>query len=168
LYWDSRPLRQYDRVSATRWTRAIGVIVLIGLVGLVARQLFVTAWSNHCDPGNVQFELIKNDPVVAFHAPGELFTWENDQPDNSFTCSNPALSLNHVGSDVKAMYAATQGDMTANGWTELNLGQSTRDFSLYQKEAAGGVRLTAVVLQQTAWVEVDLDAPGLHPGDQGF
>lgn len=140
---------------------------MIGIAGLVARQLFATAWSNHCDPGNAQFNLINSDPVVAFHAPRELFTWQDNRPDNLFTCSNPALSLNHVGQDITGMYAATRADMTESGWTEVEVGQP-RDFSIYQKDAPGGVRLTAVVLQQTAWVEVDLEAPGLHPGDQGF
>jgi hypothetical protein len=39
---------------------------------------------------------------------------------------------------------------------------------VYQKDVAGGVRLDADVRKQPFWVEVDLDAPGLHPGERGF
>jgi hypothetical protein len=42
------------------------------------------------------------------------------------------------------------------------------DNSVYQKDVAGGVRLTAIVRKQLAWAEVDLNAPGLHPGENGF
>jgi hypothetical protein len=168
LYWDRRVLRQYDRMGGSRWTRVIGVLVIIALVVLVGHQVFELAWSNHCDPGNARFNLIKSERAVGFHAPGELFTWENDRPDNLWTCSNASLSLDHVGQDIQGMYRAIRANMTDTGWTELDLGQRATDFSLYQKTTSGGLRLTAVVIQQPAWVEVDIDAPGLHPGDQGF
>jgi len=155
------------RMDGRRLTRVAAALVLIAVIALAAHQMLITAWSNHCDPGNAQFDLLKTDPVVSFHAPRELFTWENDAPDNSWTCTNPSLSVNHVGQDVSGMYAATTADMKSNGWTAIDLGQA-RDFGIFEKRAAGGVRLTAVVLKQNAWVEVDLSAPGLHPGERGF
>jgi len=165
LYWDHAPLLQYGGVN---WKRGVAAVLAVGLVVLVAHQLLITAWSNRCDPGNARFNLLKADAVVSYHPPGELFSWENDQPDNGWTCSNPSLSIDHVGSHVARMYTATRADMTGSGWTELDLGQTAGDFSAYQKAGSGNVSLTAVVLEQSAWVEVDLDAPGLHPGDQGF
>ena len=34
---------------------------LIAIVALLFRHVFATAWSNKCDPGNAQFNLMKND-----------------------------------------------------------------------------------------------------------
>ena len=44
-----------------------------------------------CDPGNSQFNLLKSDHAVSFRPGGELFTWENAGPDDSWLCSNPTL-----------------------------------------------------------------------------
>ena len=146
---------------------AVG-ITSIAVGALLAQHLFGTAWSNHCDPGNSQFNLLKSDPVVSSHAKGELFTWENDGPDNRWLCSNPTLSDSHVG-DPSALYSEVAADITANGWTELTPAfLPNQDFDVYQKDTPGGVRLTAVIRKQAFWVEVDLDAPGLHPGENGF
>jgi len=160
---------QYDRMARPRWGRIAATLVVVALLLVFAHQRFAAAWSNHCDPGNNQYGLLKNDPVVSFHATGELFTWENDGPDNGFTCANPTLSVSHVGQDLAGILDQTRGDMTDSGWTAINItGQGSPDFYLYEKKTAGGVRLTAVVLQNAFWVEVDLSAPGLHPGQQGF
>jgi hypothetical protein len=144
---------------------AIGLI-LLAVAALGAQHFFDTAWSNHCDPGNAQFNLLKSDPVVSSRFKGELFTWENDGPDNSWLCSNPTLSVSHVG-DASALFPEVQADMTDSHWTEL-APMPNEDFAVYQKDTAGGVRLSAVVRKQPVWVEVDLDAPGLHPGENGF
>jgi hypothetical protein len=141
----------------------------IALAALLFHQLFGTAWSNHCDPGNAQFGLLKSDPVVGYHATGELFTWENDGPDNSWLCSAPSLSVSHVGPDQAGMFAAVKSNMTASGWTSLD-NQYTppgQDFTVYEKKVSG-VILDAIVRKNLFWVEVDLDAPGLHPGENGF
>jgi hypothetical protein len=156
-------------VKSNRWLSGIAAVVGIAIAAVIAHQLFVAAWSNHCDPGNSQFNLLKAEAVTNFHPAGELFTWENDGPDNGWTCANPSLSVSYVGSDVKGMYGATITEMADSGWTAIDIGNpASSGFSLFQKDVTGGVRLTAVVIQQTAWVEVDLSAPGLHPGDRGF
>lgn len=144
---------------------ALGMI-LIAVVALLALHLFGTAWSNHCDPGNAQFNLLKSDPVVSSRFKGELFVWENDGPDNLWLCSNPTLSVSHVG-DASALFPEVRADMVDSHWTEL-APSPNENFAVYQKDTAGGVRLTAVVRSQPFWVEVDLDAPGLHPGENGF
>jgi hypothetical protein len=146
---------------------AVGMVV-IAVVFLVARQLFGTAWSNHCDPGNAQFNLLKSDPVASYRPQDETFTWENDGPDNSWLCSAPTLSVSHVG-DTSTLYAEVKSYMTGSGWTELTSAYNTdQNVTVYQKDTTGGVRLTALVRKQILWVEVDLDAPGLHPGERGF
>jgi len=159
---------QYGRVDVRRWARTAAVLVVAAVVLLAAHQQLAAAWSNHCDPGNAQFNLLKSDAVVGFHPLGELFTWENDGPDNSWTCANPTLSVSHVGQDLAGMLRQTKSNMTDSGWTAIDLGQTHADFFLYQRNATGGVRLTAVVLENAFWVEVDLGAPGLHPGQNGF
>jgi hypothetical protein len=64
--------------------------------------------------------------------------------------------------------------MTDSRWTELGgTIYMDPDNSVYQKEVlhhriVEGVRLTAIVRKQPGWVEVDLNAPGLHPGENGF
>ena len=45
---------------------------------------------------------------------------------------------------------------------------SDADFAVFQKDVAGGVRLNGIIRKQPVWAEVDLNAPGLHPGENGF
>ena len=137
------------------------------IVLILLHQLFATAWSNKCDPGNTQFYLMKSDPIVSFHPQGELFMWENDGPDNSWLCSDASLSVSHVGANVNAMFEATRADMTSSGWTGGEIFLKDQDFAVYEK-VKEGVTLNAVVRKQALWVEVDMNAPGLHPGDYGF
>jgi hypothetical protein len=60
------------------------------------------------------------------------------------------------------------GNAQFNGhWTEL-APMPNENFAVYQKDTPTGIRLTAVVRSQPFWVEVDLAAPGLHPGENGF
>jgi hypothetical protein len=144
------------------------VIAVIAITALVGHQLFGTAWSNHCDPGNAQFNLLKSDPILSFHPRSDLFTLENDSADNSWLCSSPSLSVSHFG-DKAAIYAELRAGLSDSGWTELTSPfLPNQDFDVYQKDVAGGVRLDAEVRQQLFWVEVDLNAPGLHPGERGF
>ena len=143
-------------------------MTLLAITALLARQLFGTAWSNHCDPGNAQFNLIKLDPIVGFHARHDVFTLENDGADNSWLCSSPSLSVSHVG-DTAALYSELRAGLSDSGWTELTSPfLPDQDFSVYQKDVARGVRLDAIIRKQLFWVEIDLDAPGLHPGERGF
>ena len=144
----------------------MGLAMAAVLALFVVHDIFGTTWSNKCDPGNQQFFLMKNDPIVSFHAPGRLFTWENDGPDNSWLCSDASLSVSHVGPNVNAMFDATRGDMTRNGWSELAPSPDS-DFAVYQKDVSG-VRIDAIVTKQPFWVEVDMNVPGLHPGEFGF
>lgn len=146
---------------------AIGM-TLLAISALLGHQLFGTAWSNHCDPGNAQFSLIKSDPIVSFHAKDDVFTLENDSADNSWLCTNPSLSVSHFG-DTAALYEQLRAGLSDSGWTELAPEfLPNQDFDVYQKDVAGGVRLDADVRKELFWVEVDLDAPGLHPGEGGF
>ncbi|HKW58706.1 MAG TPA: hypothetical protein VJR46_03010 [Candidatus Dormibacteraeota bacterium] len=138
----------------------------IAVVALLFRHFFATAWSNKCDPGNQFFFLMKNDGVVGFSPQGELFTWENDGPDNSWLCSGASLSVSYVGPNIKDMYDATRANMTANGWVEQGA-LPNEDFAVYEK-VTGGVTLEAVVREQLLWVEVDINAPARHLGENGF
>ena len=138
----------------------------IAIVALLFRHFFATAWSNHCDPGNQRFNLMKDDGVVGFNPQGRLFTWENDGPDNSWLCADANLSVSYVGPNIGDMYTATRANMTANGWVEQGA-LPGEDFAVYEK-VNDGVTLNAVVSKQPLWVEVDVNAPGLHPGDYGF
>ena len=61
-------------------------MIFIAVAALTAHALFGTMWSNHCDPGNERFNVLKSDAVVAFRASGELFAIENDGADNSWLC----------------------------------------------------------------------------------
>lgn len=133
---------------------------------ILLHQAFATYWSNKCDPDNVQFFLMKNDPVTSFRPPDVVFTWENDGPDNSWLCSDASLSVSHVGPNVNAMFDATKGEMTRYGWSEL-APQPDEDFAVYEK-VKQGVTVTAIVRKQFFWVEVDMNVPGLHPGEFGF
>jgi hypothetical protein len=106
--------------------------------------------------------------VSRLGALGALFTWENDGPDNSWLCSDASLSLSYIG-DPSALYPEIKANVGASGWTELGGAYvSDADFAVFQKDVAGGVRLNAIVCKQPLWAEVDLNAPGLHPGENGF
>jgi len=96
---------------------AIGM-TLLAVTALLGHQLFGTSWSNHCDPGNAQFNLIKLDPIVSFHATHDVFTFESDSADNSWLCTNPTLSVSHIG-DTSALYDELRAGLRASGWTEL-------------------------------------------------
>jgi hypothetical protein len=138
----------------------------IAIGGLLFFHFLGATWSNKCDPGNNQFLLMKRDGVVDFKPTGQLFTWENDDPDNLWLCSNANLSVSHVGPNVRDIYEATRRDMTANDWSEIGA-VPNEDFAVYEK-TTDGVKLSAVVRKQAFWVEVDMSAPGLHVGESGF
>jgi hypothetical protein len=144
----------------------IVAVLLIAVVALLFRHFFATAWSTRCDPGNERFQLMKKDEVVGFSAPGQFLTWENDGPDNSWLCADSNLSVSHLGPNVGQMYDATRADMTAGGWSEVAPAPGA-DFAVYEK-AVAGVTLNAVVSKQPFWVEVDINAPGLHTGESAF
>ena len=112
---------------------------------------------------------MKTDPIVSFHAKSDVFTLENDGADNSWLCTNPTLSVSHVR-DTAALYSRVEGgpERQRLDRTHPTPFLPNQDFDVYQKDVAGGVRLDADVRKQPFWVEVDLDAPGLHPGERGF
>jgi hypothetical protein len=130
-------------------------------------QAFGTTWSNRCDPGNANFYLLKNDPVTSFWAGGQLFSWDNAGPDNGWLCDTPTFSISHVGPDVNKMFDETMANMTANGWVGGDIIPQAPDFTTYQK-TVDGAQLDAIVRKEAFWVEVDLQAPGLHLGEYGF
>ena len=145
----------------------IAASFLIAFGFLAFHQLFATVYSNRCDPGNVQFWLMKKDPALGFSPKESLFTWENDGPDNSWLCSDASLSVSYVGANLKDMFQATRANMTANGWVGGEIFLKDQHFAIYEKNV-GGVRLNADVREELFWVEVDMNAPGLHPGESGF
>jgi hypothetical protein len=53
-------------------------MIFICVAALTAHALFGTMWSNHCNPGNERFNVLKSDPVISFRAKGELFSMESD------------------------------------------------------------------------------------------
>jgi hypothetical protein len=134
-------------------------------------HFFGTAWSNRCDPDNAHFYLLKNDPVVSFRAPGELFTSESDGPDNSWMCVNPRLEVSHYRSNQDKLFAELEDNLLANGWKwypEIELqtrGQSGEELAKY----AGDLRLTALLFKED-WssVKLVLEAPPMHLGESGF
>jgi len=138
--------------------------ILVAMAALLFRHVFGATWSNKCDPNNARFDLMKNDGVVGFAPNDQMFTWENDGPDNSWLCADANLSVSHVGPNIRSMYDDTRTNMTANGWVDEG---GTADFVVYEK-VVDGVTLDATVSKQLFWVEVDLSAPGLHPGEYGF
>ncbi len=146
--------------------RVVVIVIFIAVAALTTQHFFRTAWSNHCDPGNAQFNLLESDPVVSSRFQGDLFVWQNDGPDNGWFCSNPSLSISHVG-DASTLFPEVKADMVEGHWTEL-APVPNENVAVYQKDTPQGVRLSAVVRSQPFWVEVDLDAPGLHPGENGF
>src|SRR5256885_16521225 len=144
------------RVMGGRLNWIFGMFGL-AIAGLLFFHLFGATWSNRCDPGNGQFLLMKHDGVVDFKPGGQLFTWENDDADNLWLCSNANLSVSHVGPNVKAIYAATRQDMTANGWSEIGT-LPNEDFAVYEK-VSGGVKLSAIVQKRGVWGEVCMSGP---------
>jgi hypothetical protein len=140
---------------------------LAPLTFLLLYHFFAASWSNRCDPGNATFLLMKNDPIVGFKAPGQMFTWESDGPDNSWMCSSPSMTISHVGPDVGAMFDATRDDMTRNGWVET-APIPGGDFAVYEK-VIEGVRFDATVEKGWFGVDVNLNGPdGPHFGEMGF
>ena len=157
------------RLNLSLRIAALGFMFTTAIVGGFGLHIFATAWSNHCDPGNNQFYLLKNDPIVSYRVEGELYTWISNQPDNSWLCTSPKLTVSHVGPDVKGMWNATRANMALHGWTNHpSIYLTDLTFDLYEKVTSDRVRLTAFVSQELFSVAVDLTAPGLHFGEYGF
>jgi hypothetical protein len=155
---------------------AIGM-VFIAIAAITAHDLFGTTWSNHCDPGNARFNILKTDPVVSFRARGELFAYESDGADNSWLCSGPSLSVTHFG-DPAMMYAQLRAKFVQSGWSGLgDTNAVDPDWSIYYKDTGGAVPFTeptrgflirASVRKQWVGAAVRLSASGLHDGEMGF
>lgn len=111
--------------------------------------------------------MLKSQGVMTFRPSGTLLTWENDGPDNSWICSEASLSISYIGAQLKSMFDATRAEMSSDGWTGGEIFLKDQNFASYEKEV-GGVRLEAVVRKQALWIEVDMNAPGLHLGEPGF
>ena len=119
-------------------------MTLIAVVSLTAHALFGTMWSNHCDPGNARFNLLKYDPVVATHPKSALVTWENDGPDNSWLCTSPSLSVSYIG-NTSALYDEVSVGMVQSGWMQFGSDIAGMDLpSLPAKE------LGALILARAA------------------
>ena len=133
-------------------------------------HFFGTTWSNRCDPGNANFNLLKNDPVVKFRAPGELMTWESDGPDNSWMCVNPRLTVSHYRPNQDKLFAEAEDNLLANGWQwEFPEYQTRGSSGESLVKNAGGVRLTATLFREwMSSVAVVLEAPPMHLGESGF
>jgi hypothetical protein len=96
-------------------------MVLIAVTTLLLHTAFATAWSNHCDPGNVRFNLMQNDPISNFQAGGLVMRWENPGPDNSWLCTGATLSYSYIGGNGDTVLAEANAAMQAAGWTETKL-----------------------------------------------
>jgi hypothetical protein len=133
-------------------------------------HFFGTAWSNRCDPGNTNFYLLKNDPAVSFRAPGELFTSESDEPDNSWMCVNPRLTISHYRPEQDKLFAQIEANLLSNGWQwefpDYNVpGMSGEEFV----KNPNGVHLTVHLFREwMSSVDVVLEAPAIHLGEPGF
>jgi hypothetical protein len=136
------------------------------LVYLLLFHFFATAYSNKCDPGNATFFLMKNDAVTSFHPSGAL-VWETDGPDNGWLCDAASLSISYYGPDLNAMFDATRGNMTRNGWSE-SAPIPGEDFAVYQK-TIDGVHLDAILRKDFWSVELHMTGPeSPHFGEFGF
>jgi hypothetical protein len=151
----------------------IGALIFmfsIAFISLGFFHFFGTAWSNRCDPGNANFNLLKNDPAVSFRAPGELYTSESDEPDNSWLCVNPRLTISHYRPNQDKLFTELEDNLLAHGWQwefpdYVDRGHSGEEFV----KNAGGLRLTALLFREwMSSVNVVLEAPALHLGESGF
>jgi hypothetical protein len=154
---------------------AIGMI-FICFAALTAQALFGTSWSNHCDPGNERLNVLKSDPVVSFHARGELFSTETDSADNSWLCTGPDVRVSHYG-DLAALYTQLRAKFIQSGWTDEGVpNQIDPEWSFFVKDSAGvdplheirGYRISGLIRRHWFSVEVHLSAIGAHMGEMGF
>lgn len=133
-------------------------------------QVFGTSWSNRCDPGNANFNLLKNDPAVSFRAPGEWWTSVTSEPDNSWMCVNPRLTVTHYRLNQDKLFTEIEDNLLAHGWQLAFAEYVTRghDGEEFIKDA-GGLRLTTHLFREwMSSVDVVLEAPPLHLGESGF
>jgi hypothetical protein len=142
-------------------------MVLIAVTTLLLHTAFATTWSNHCDPGNVRFNLMANDPMSNFSASGLVVRWENPGPDNSWLCTGATLSYSYIGGNADTVLAEANAAMQSAGWQGSTLTTPSDGWSFWDK-TADGVHLSGLVHKDLAWVEVDLQADPLHLGDSGW
>jgi hypothetical protein len=143
-------------------------MVTIAVVTLGLHTAFATAWSNHCDPGNVRFNLMQNDPISNFRASGLVVRWENPGPDNSWLCTGATLSYSYVGGSGDSVLAEVNSAMQAAGWQETKLTYVSSDGWSFWDKTTDGVPITGLVHKDLAWVELDMQVDGLHVGDYGW
>jgi hypothetical protein len=143
-------------------------MVLIAVTTLLLHTAFATTWSNHCDPGNVRFNLMANDPMSNFSASGLVVRWENPGPDNSWLCTGATLSYSYIGGNADTVLAEANAAMQSAGWQGSTLTTTPSDGWSFWDKTADGVHLSGLVHKDLAWVEVDLQADPLHLGDSGW
>jgi hypothetical protein len=143
-------------------------MVLIAVTTLLLHTVFATSWSNHCDPGNVRFNLMQNDPISNFQASGLVVRWENPGPDNSWLCTGATLSYSYVGGNGDTVLAEANSAMQAAGWKETKLTYVPSDGWSFWDKTSDGVPITGLVHKDLAWVEIDLQVDALHLGDSGW
>jgi hypothetical protein len=142
-------------------------MVLIAVTSLLLHAAFATTWSNHCDPGNVRFNLMQNDPISNFRASGLVVRWENPGPDNSWLCTGATLSYSYIGGNVDSVLAEVNAAMQAAGWQGSTLTTIPSDGWTNWDKTADGVHLLGLV-HKDPWVELDMQADPLHLGDNGW
>ena len=152
----------------------IGALVFMfatAILSLAFFHLFGTSWSNRCDPGNAHFYLLKNDPAASYRAPADYWTSQSAQPDNSWMCVNPRLTITHYATNQEKLFTQLEDNLLASGWnwypeTEIIVrGQSGEELA----KTVDGLRLTANLFREwMSSVDVVLEAPPLHLGESGF
>jgi hypothetical protein len=149
---------------------AMVLMVATAIGSLTFFHFFGPAWSNRCDPGNEHFNVLRYDPVVQFRAQGELFTWVSGEPDNSWMCVNPRVTVSHYRPNQDKLFAELEDNLFANGWQWEFPDYQVRGHSGEELvKNASGLRLTAMLFREwMSSVNVVLEAPPLHLGESGF
>ena len=155
-----------DRVRLNQRLRigALAFMFATAILAVTLGPIISVLHSNSCDPGLATLHYLEADPAVTTKPAHALWGHETPSPDNGSICIGTTDIYAYYGFNHQAIFDDASNDLEAAGWT-AEPGQLD-DYHSYTKAGTTYGDLTASVRYELFWVEVRLDAPAAHFGDQ--
>jgi hypothetical protein len=134
------------------------------LLWLVVGPILAVSHSNSRDPGLATMHYLEADPAVQSGPSHTVYSHESPSPDNGSICIGTTIVYAYYGFDQHAIFDDASNNLVQAGWTP-DPGELS-DFHSYTKPGTVYGTLTATVRYEIFWVEVWLEAPAAHFGQQ--
>jgi hypothetical protein len=141
-------------------------MIATALLWFVLGPIWAVSHSNSCDPGLATMHYLESDPAVQSKPSHAIYSHESPSPDNGSICLGTTIVYAYYGFDQTAMFDDASNNLEHAGWTP-DPGQLS-DFHSYAKLRTEYGTITATVRYEMFWVEVWLEAPAAHFGQQAY